>query len=653
MGDRWIVLELGPKAEGEDPDLIRRSIRHAIKDAEVFIPAAVTTVGEDKVVRYLVEGYAFIRRTQADQIYMRLVGTRYVNSLLMQGRTFATISHGEIERMRSQVRAESEQGIDVGDTVMINSGPYRQLTAVVHEDIPEHDSVQVFIRLRSKEALVTLPRNFLRLVAKAPLPPIDTRAEGLVAWFEAIWPVTSWRENEFPRILAKHAAWSQRHKLRTRAENTGAALMLLDRIDKLVLPELPNGFRKLQKEHARVSSWLQRREWIDRIAAAKHFVLDLSPVKKTFTHFRSVRSLDDRLRPLSGFMKVVTSNIDTTTLPKFETRYMEYVWLVDVIDRIRDIGEEVDMIETQAYEDVDLDTERPSPRAIAGDVDNFVIDGLNLAVRCFYAPGLSELKDSQGRPTGVYYGFLNSLSSFRRRFPEAHLHIVWDGSSKRRREVFAGYKASRGHAPVSFDQVAWLRGTLPLLGVSQSWHPEEEADDVMGTLVSGPLLGKRNVLFTSDRDMLQLVSRDTIWMTPAVGKAKETAYNPKLVREKWGVDPENIVLLRALLGDTSDEIPGVGIPQKIAVNLVNAYKTVDRIYDSKLAGLSKLQYDKLRAAESTVRRNVGLMKLQCDLPLTSVPAKPDQTAAEQRLRDADVKPDNILAAFFGDNVKTN
>src|SRR4051812_13044555 len=81
---QWVVLELGSKADGEEPDLVKAAIRHTIKGAEVFIPASVTKMGDERVIQYLVEGYAFVRRDHPDAAYLRLEGSRYVQGVLRQ-----------------------------------------------------------------------------------------------------------------------------------------------------------------------------------------------------------------------------------------------------------------------------------------------------------------------------------------------------------------------------------------------------------------------------------------------------------------------------------------------------------------------------------------------------------------------------------------
>lgn len=179
----WVVLELSPRAEGEAPELIRASIRHYLRDAEVFLPASTTMAGEDKVVTWLVDGYVFIRRDYPNERYLRLVDTKFVQGpVLGPGGRLATVSDADIERFRSQIRAQEDQGIGVNDTVEVTSGPYRNLRGQVITDLADQDAVQVYIKLRSKESLVMLPRSFLRLVSKAAPPPYVDRLVPLLQW---------------------------------------------------------------------------------------------------------------------------------------------------------------------------------------------------------------------------------------------------------------------------------------------------------------------------------------------------------------------------------------------------------------------------------------------------------------------------------------
>ncbi len=641
VAEEWVVLELGPRADGEDPDLVRRSIRSTVKDADVFIPAAVTTVGEDKVVRYLVEGYAFIRRTQPDQTYFRLEGTKYVNAVLRgTGRKVACVGPIEINKLRAQVRRESEQGIEVGDTVMIMSGAYRQITAVVHEDIPEHETVQVFIRLRSKEALVSLPRNFLRLLTKSTKATTEDRTTAWVDWYQGIRPAVVWTPEQMRKLSSGYGEWRRLH------EWVGEGKRLLALTRTLERPALK--FEPLLETHKKwqiVTGFLSSIRPVDKFNWAMHKVLDPTPLKVAHDSLHRVSEWETVGRPLARFVEVFYTTLDKARL---EARYVEWLWMKDMMDRIRAIGEDIDVLESEMDISTDVDMNDDATAGLRlSSYDNVLVDGLNLACRCAYAPGLATLKDPQGRSIGVFVGFLNSIASFQRRYPTAQIYICWDGSSQRRRSTFQDYKGQRGDLPVSREQVEWLRGTLPLLGVEQAWNPDEEADDVIATLVKGNLAGQRNLIYSTDRDMLQLVSWKDTFLTPAVGKAKETFYDPDAVEAKWGVEPGKISTLRALIGDTSDNIPGIGIvPKHVLAKLVQVYGSIERIYTSKLTGLSKLQYERIKASEALVRRNVELMTLRTDLMLTTVAAAPDRMAVETRLQEACLKPDTILTAFF-------
>jgi DNA polymerase I len=276
------------------------------------------------------------------------------------------------------------------------------------------------------------------------------------------------------------------------------------------------------------------------------------------------------------------------------------------------------------------------------EVDHLIIDGHNLALRCAFVPGLDTLRDSRGRFTGAIVGFLRSLKSFRKKFPGAEIVVTWDGSSRRRRAMFADYKANRPQAQApqasspsieAFDQIHWLRDTLPFFGVKQVWNPEEEADDVISTLVR-KFAPRTCVILSTDRDFLQLVSERVFLYVPT----KERLYDAAKILEEYGVPPERILDLKAITGDTSDNIPGVpGFGPKMAQKLICLYKTVDEIYASTFAGVTQTQYKNLRDAEKQVRLNLQLMSLASDVPIIVVEANPDQVLAEARLNEIDVK----------------
>jgi len=632
---QWVILELSPKAEGEDPDIVRRSIRHVVRSAEVFIPAMVTEMGGDKVIKYLVDGYAFIRRDHPDPTYFKLAGTRYVQSIITHPaagprtpKQIACVTDKDIERMQDQIRVEANQGIGVGDTVVVTSGAYKQIHAVVIEDIPEMDSVQVQVKLRSKESLVTLPRSFLKLVSKAKRPAYLDKVAALRAWATAAVAVTNWKDGALSPML-------QAHRNHTKLEAWNSQGVTLTRFTRALQNPLP--------EVAPVSSafekWGRLETWATKGAALTHFVravntdLDLASIITSGKRVLQLTSWVDRGKALTQLVNLTYSS---DSVAYVEAKYLEWSWLQDVTERLGRMLKDVEAIGRVLCVE-------------AGDtvIQNLIIDGHNLAFRCLYAPGMSTLSDTKGRPTGMILGFLRSLGALAKRYVEADLYVTWDGSSQRRRKQFAGYKANRPpHATPEFDQIGWLRGTLPLLGVHQAWHDAEEADDVIASLVRGGLKGQRNLILSTDRDLLQLVTDTDQVLVPAVGGRKEILFDAQAVKAEYGVPPDLMPVLRAFLGDNSDNIPGVPrIPAKTVANLVRLYGGIDGVYASSLAEVTKFQYAKLREAEKQVRLNEQLMRLDAALPFVALDPNPDQNAARVRLQDVEVQPDPILAAF--------
>ena len=631
---QWVVLELGPKAEGEDPDEVRKSIRHSIRDAEVFIPASVTKMGDERVIQYLVDGYAFIKRTHPDNVYMRLENTKYVQTVLRHpislngGRPIkqiAVVSDAEIEKFRGQIRQEVDQGIAVGDLVLITSGPYRQITAKVENEIIEQDAVQVFIQLRSKEAIITLPRACLRLVKKAVKSPLRERLEAVRGWFLGAYALMGWPKTVSHVLLPyetylRLGDWLLRGRQQTKFITTISNPLQLDY----------GPVQQSYKRYAEIADWRTRGRLVQLFVREPPAIADVN------AQHAEVERLSRWVygKTLHQSLKTIYS---TPPSPTLDARYLDWAWFQTVVERLDALHSSVDSIE----------------RAIrsggkVGMLQNIIVDGTQLAIRCALSPGLSELKDAKGRSTGGIIGFCQSIASLKKRYPSATFYVTWDGSSQRRKAMFAGYKASRSdRSPMATFEVQYLKSILPKLGVSQAFNPEEEADDVIATLVRRRLRGQHNAFLTTDRDLLQLVSETDFQLVPAVGSGKEKLYTVESVTTEYGVEPDRILHVRALVGDTSDEIPGAdGFGLKTASKLVKLYGTLDRLFSSNFAGLTPKQFNNLRAAERQVKLNLELMKLQDDLTLTFVGPDPDQIAASERLREVDVKADALLAAFF-------
>lgn len=597
--DEWVVVELSPKCEGEDPQDIEQGLRKMVS-AEVFIPATVADSGGDRIVRYLMDGYAFIKRSLPDRNYFRLENSRYVTKVLTKterSRELATVQPAEIEKMRFQILAESHQGIRIGDVVEIASGPYKNISAKVIEEIPEQDSVQVYVELRSKQSLLTLPRSFLKVVNRAPQSPQVTRLVVLKTWLRLAKPVLLWTPTPITGLLEDGALFWQLDTWKRKVAGLWALAY-----------QNPGDPRKLLvavQELKKLSRWINK---------CRRLFITTSDVYQ--------QSL-------------------LTRLHRIEFTQIELEWLTDAIERGRELRREVDALHMEASQ------QKSSGGSM---VQNVIVDGHNLAFRCLYAPGMSELTDSQGRPTGMVLGFLRSLGALKRRFSTAKITVVWDGSSQRRKTKFSEYKANR--KPLVRTESNWhpidhLRRLLPLVGVRQTWNQVEEADDVIATLVRGELSGQENLIFSTDRDFLQLVTDTTMVLIPAIGSRKEILFDEAAVRENYGVQPSDIVQLRALFGDTSDNIPGVArVPKKVLKSLVQVHGSVEAVFASKLAGVTKSQYERLRSAEPQVKINLDLMML-CVVPFEALNPDPDVDRAKQLLTEVDINPDPILEGLLG------
>jgi DNA polymerase-1 len=286
-----------------------------------------------------------------------------------------------------------------------------------------------------------------------------------------------------------------------------------------------------------------------------------------------------------------------------------------------------------------------------GHVDNLLVDGLNLAFRCLHALSAANLTGSNGEGTGVVYGFLRALGSMRKRFPQAKLYVCWDSrdGSDRRRALYAGYKANRpkGENGTLSRQLLVLQSILPQVGVYQAQCQGEEADDVIATLVRGQLAQQSNVIYGTDRDMLQLVTWKDVVLTPKQGSKPEGVYDPDAVLRDYGVMPAEFLYLRAFLGDESDHIPRCPkVPKDVLVALVRAHKTVEGVYASNFGGLSPAQYATLVKFKGQALVNLELMRLRTDVAVALTSTASDKDAAEARLISLSIQHAPLLAPFF-------
>lgn len=204
----------------------------------------------------------------------------------------------------------------------------------------------------------------------------------------------------------------------------------------------------------------------------------------------------------------------------------------------------------------------------------YLIDASSYIFRAYYAVQ-TELLAPDGTPTHATHAFINMIRSFIKENKVQNIALIWDRKEKGfRHEIFPEYKANRGEPPEDLSiQIENTQKIIELMGIPQYSHPGFEADDVIATAVEQ--FNKENiVVVTSDKDLLQLVSKHT-WCLDTM---KKKWSNHDEAVEKFGVEPEKVVEVQALCGDSVDNIPGApGIGPKTASALINEFGSLDKI----------------------------------------------------------------------------
>lgn len=223
-----------------------------------------------------------------------------------------------------------------------------------------------------------------------------------------------------------------------------------------------------------------------------------------------------------------------------------------------------------------------------------LVDGNSLVNRAFYA--LPPLSTGSGVPTGAVYGFLTMLLRFLAEKDPSHIVVAFDHPSPTfRHSMFDGYKKTRKPTPESLVvQMPVVKDVLTALNLPQMECPGYEADDIIGTLAkAGKQQGLAVTILTGDRDCLQLLDHTVEVVLPVRGISQVREYMPGTVEEEMGITPSLIVDLKALAGDSSDNIPGIrGIGEKTALSLLKRYGSLDGVY-ANLSEISPARVQKL------------------------------------------------------------
>jgi DNA polymerase I len=242
----------------------------------------------------------------------------------------------------------------------------------------------------------------------------------------------------------------------------------------------------------------------------------------------------------------------------------------------------------------------------------FLIDGSNYIYRAFYA--IRELSNSKGFPTNAVYGFTTMLLKLLRDWKPQYIAVVFDLKGPTfRHEAFEAYKATRRPTPDDLIvQIPYIKDVIRGFSIPVLEKQGLEADDIIGTLAK-KYAGKgiKTVIVSGDKDMMQLIS-DKIMM---IDTMKDKTYDVEAVKERFGVNPENVTEILGLSGDQSDNIPGVpGIGPKIAQRLIEEFGSVEGV----LQNIDKVRNPKTReslrqfADQARMSRALASIKTDAD-----------------------------------------
>lgn len=212
-----------------------------------------------------------------------------------------------------------------------------------------------------------------------------------------------------------------------------------------------------------------------------------------------------------------------------------------------------------------------------------IIDGNSILNRAYY--GIRPLTAPDGTPTNAVYGFLNILLKHLDEESYDYLCVAFDVKEKTfRHKRYELYKAQRKPAPEDFlVQLPLMKEVLAAMNCMCMELPGYEADDIIGTI--SKICDQSGVecnILTGDKDDLQLISDNTTvkLVVTRMGRTTTTDYHPEQFREKYGIEPTEFIDVKALMGDASDNIPGVaGVGEKTAMSLIQNYKNIDYIYE--------------------------------------------------------------------------
>lgn len=245
-----------------------------------------------------------------------------------------------------------------------------------------------------------------------------------------------------------------------------------------------------------------------------------------------------------------------------------------------------------------------------------LVDGMALLFRGFYASPV--MRTSQGVPTNAIFQWIKYFHDAIQTFSPTHVVCCWDmGAKTFRSELYDSYKANRGEPPEDLipqfeliKEVVEESFSIPNVGVVGY-----EADDVIGTLAKRYSKDMEVLVLTGDHDSLQLVDDQVKVAIMKKGMGNYKVYCPLVLEEEKGITPTQFIDVKAIMGDPSDNVPGVkGIGEVGALKLIKQYQSIQGVLEN-LEGLSASIRKKLEASMDMLHLSKDLVTIRCDVPI--------------------------------------
>lgn len=249
-----------------------------------------------------------------------------------------------------------------------------------------------------------------------------------------------------------------------------------------------------------------------------------------------------------------------------------------------------------------------------------LVDGMALLFRAYYATAMSGyyMINSKGIPTNGIFGFTKHLLTAINKYKPSHVICCWDmGSKTYRNELYPDYKGNREEPPEELvPQFDLVKDVTEALNIPNIGVTNYEADDCIGTLAEQYKENAEVMILTGDQDILQLLDENVYVILLKKGYGNYEMYSEERFIEEKGITPKQFVDLKALMGDSSDNYPGVrGIGEKTGLNLLQRFQSIEGILNN-LQSLTKAQRTKIERDLDMLHLSRKLAEIHCEIDVT-------------------------------------